>query len=360
MPVVSQERPVASGPNAGRWVLKPGQRPPFRVLYLDTYKHEDSLVTTLIDSSKWRSKIFPQSEIRVDADGKRRFYSLAPELISDEQVRVEVRDAIKRNKMDGYAREYMCCPFNPISTAWTKDLHVHYKESDAKLNSRMEVTRFVIWDPARSLQEDSCETAGLAFGVSTSEHFIWLRKEINEKMSVADQPGAAIELCMETGSRILFIEVDGADDWILQDFKDEVSRRGAPIQVIPIYARKKTVDIEYGTGKDARKRSDAKGALRYYKTKQIVHEESMKGGPLEQAQLSWPNPKKWDSLDCLGHFKRACDTINLFFQIQITAESPRFEEDERFLKDMNKRLRQFNRSGRTGHQNPSDYLRMVS
>lgn len=352
LPVVPAERPVAIGPMAGRWVLKPGERPPFRVIYLDTYKHTDSIVAELLDSPKWKSRVFPQSELRVDPDGKRRFYSLVPSFISHEQVRAEVRDAMRRGRMDGYCREFMCLPHNPANMSWTKDMFVRFKESDESLTMRADVTKFVVCDPARGTDGDNCPTGALAYGVSASEHYIWVRKEINEKIPVIEIPGRMCDLCVETGSRILFVEVDGPEDWAILDFQDEIARRCLPIHLIPLYARKKTPGVEYGSGVDARKRADAGGALRYYKAKQIAHEESLADGPLEKQCLSWPNPAGWDSLDCLGHFKRACMLINLYFHIKPAAEAG-FESDRSMMKKLREASRR--KQGNIVYLEPQDY-----
>lgn len=344
IPVTDDEQPVAIGVNAGRWNLarQPNHRPPWRWIYIDTMKHEDSLMSLLLNSRDWKSKVYPWCELREDADGKRRFYSLVPERSSHAQVRDKVRSAREDGTMNGFCREYMCLPINPVNACWTRDIYCRFRESVEQISRKMNWTRFVICDPARTVNEDSCPTGALALGVEAHEHRIAVRDEINEKIPVEMLPSRMVDFCKRTNSQILLVEVDGGEDWIRRAFMEEVARRGSNIQLLWIEARKKSVDGDYGAGVEGRKRRDAQGTLRWYKSKQIMHEESIKDGPLEKQQLSFPNPRNWDSFDCLSHLGRALDLMQIYFEYRPAVESEVSDNEQIVSLEIEKQRRAYN------------------
>ncbi len=88
---VSKKRPE---PRKNRWTgfkrNPTGWQYPWRVFYTDTLKHQDAQMAHILQSGRWRSVVFPQSELRFDeTEGKKRLFSCVPELISHEQARSE-------------------------------------------------------------------------------------------------------------------------------------------------------------------------------------------------------------------------------------------------------------------------------
>lgn len=362
IPVTSSHKPVAVGVNRGKWNTKPGEHRPWRWIFTDTMKHEDAIMALLLDpqlSPEWRGKIYPQCELRVDTDGKMRYYSLVPERFSHEQIREEVRSRKAKGNMSGFCREFMCLPINPADAMWQKDGFERYSDQLDQISRKMAWHRFVIVDPARTVGEDSCPTGMLAFGVNPHEHEVRIRDEINEKIPMEDIPRRAVDLCRRTNSETLLVEVDGGDDWIRRAFMDEVARRGANINLMWIEAKKKTVEGDYGKGKDARKRRDAQGTLRLYKAKQIRHEHKIRGGQLEQQQLSFPFPKRWDSLDCLGHLFRALDLMQIYFEFKEIAVAADGNEDNILHLEIEKHRRAYNEGRVRVYHDVDEYAHMI-
>jgi hypothetical protein len=356
IPVTDDEQPVAAGVNKGRWNLANGRRPPWRWIYIDTMKHPDSLMMQLINSYEWRTKIYPWCELRVDADGKARYYSLVPERASHMQVREKVKGERERGAMNGFYREYMCRPMNLENASWVKDGYVRYHEHDAQLSRMNAVTRFVICDPARTAESDSCPTGMLAFGIDAHEHQLWVRDEINDRLNIIDGSlsRTAIDFCVRTNSQVLLVEVDGGDDFIRREFMEAVAARGANIQLMWINAKKKTTEGEYMPGAEGRKQRDAQGTIRWYKSKQIKHEWKLKDGPLEKAQQAFPYPSEWDSLDCLGHLTRALDLMKIYFEYRAPVETGELFGDETINMETYKRIKAYNESN-PQYANVTDY-----
>lgn len=364
LPVTSSAKPVAAGVNKGRWnvaALKAGEWRPWRWIFTDTMKHEDCIMAMLLsnDAPEWRGKVYPQCELRKDADGKLRYYSLVPEWFSHQQIREEVRSRKMKGNMSGFCREFMCIPVNPADAMWQKDGFDRYSDELEGISRKMSWHRFVICDPGRTTNEDSCPTGMLALAVDPHEHQVRVRDEVNDKIEIDDVPRQAVDLCIRTRSETLLVEVDGGDDWIRRAFEDEVRRRGQNIHLLWIEAKKKTPDGEFGKGKDARKRRDAQGTLRLYRAKQIKHENKIKGGPLEQQQLSFPFPKRWDSLDCLGHFHRALDLMQIYFEHREPAKDDRSDEDNVMNLEIEKLRRAYNDGRVKQYSDVGEYNQML-
>lgn len=342
VPVTDDEQPVAVGVNAGRWNVQKSR--PWRFIYIDTMKHEDSLLALLLKSPDWKSKIYPWCVLRRDEDGKRRYYSLVPERASHAQVRMKVMSAKMDGSINGFCREYMCSPINPANECWTKDGYERYHEAHLALSRMNSVSRFVIVDPARTANDESCPTGMLAFAVDAHDHKIWVRDEINDRLSIIDGSLSrqAVDLCKRTNSQILLVEVDGGDDFIKREFMEEVARRGQNIQLMWIEAKKKSVEGDYGTGLEGRKRRDAQGLLRWYKSKQIIHEHKLKDGPLEKQQLDFPFPNGFDSLDCASHLFRAMDLMHIYFEYRAPTGDDVNELDNVINLELEKQLKAYN------------------
>ena len=341
LPCVPRKRP---NPRTNRWAPKQGDgawRPPWRIIYVDTLKHEDSQMAHILQSGQWRTKIFPQSELRRDTEGKLRFFSLVPELISHEQVRRDVSDAKAEGSMDEYCREYMCLPMDPVNAQWTRDIFKRYEERIERLNKRRDIHRFLIIDPARTSNSESCPTGMLAFGADMKHRKIWVRKEINARLSIKEIPDIALDLALEMNSRLIAVEVNGVDDWMRQAFFDAAAKRGMNVQFLFVNAPTNARG-SYGPGEEGRKRRDAAGAARRYKDGHIYHEVSLKDGPLEMQQLSFPKPARWDSLDCLGHLDRVLQQLGLFFEPVIDSKAPKFEDEDDW-GELTQQLRAANR-----------------
>jgi len=327
LPCVPRVRPSTK---SRRWYLpKQDSRPPWRIIYIDTLKHEDANMAHIFESSRWRKKVLPQCEIRTDEHGKKQLFSCVPELITNEEVRAEYRYHKNEGNEGEFFREYMCLAVNPIDAIWTRELFekIHYSDDNNTLNRAKGMHRFIICDPARTSNTSSCPTAAIAFAKNTKTGDLYLRRELNDRMEVNDIPRKVLELAIETNTRLVAIEVDGGDDWIREAFFNTAAAMGIQVQFLFINAPR-TAQGNYGTGVEGRKRRDAVGMGHYYKNGKVWHDISIKDGPLEMGLLTMPNPRRWDSIDCLGHVPRVMKEFGIYDEPTMDNDRVKFQDEE--------------------------------
>lgn len=311
---VSRKRP---NPKTNRWQRSknPLWRPPWRVIYIDTLKHEDSMMAHLLDSSEWDSIRLPQAEVREDSEGNELFFSLVPELITDEQVRAEVAYAQEHGTMDGYSREKMCLPVAPGDACWNRKMFVYYNDDDEGIQNDPQFHRMIIVDPAKTSTQRSAYTAILAVAFHLVTGNIYIRDLVNKKLSPHMILIKSFEMALATNSRIMAIEITGLEDWLKHQYEDFSTKSGLANDITFHWLTATGTSIpkgDFGTGRDAIKRARASMILPYYQQGKVLHENIIKESALEQQELSYPRPANWDALDCAGYIPKVLRDFGIF------------------------------------------------
>ncbi len=321
----TQKQPVAS---TGRWNVKPGEFPPWRVFYADTLKHEDALIAHLVEDPSWHGVVLPQCERRLCDDGKNRYFSLVPELVSNSQVREEAANAKRQNRLDTYAREKMCKPVPPEQAQWTRDGFKYYSEADVQLSLNPNVDRFIIVDPSKSATPQSDPSAALFCAADCRAGIVYLRHLLNERMMPHEFTDEVLRLSVYYNTPDIFVEHTGGSESLKHHWKNRASETlSAKPNFYWLSAHQPTRYGDYGTGKDAVKRARAAQIIPYYQMGYIYHEYSLEGSALEQQELSYPKPARWDALDCAGYVPQALEEMGRYMIPQVEKDN---DEDEDF------------------------------
>jgi hypothetical protein len=361
---VPRSRP---NPGTGKWDLRPGQLPPWRIFYMDTLKHEDANIAHLLGSSHWKSVRFPQAERRkmgVNPDGsdKYEYFSLVPEIVSHSQVRREVREAVDSGTLDQYCMEKLCIPTAPEMASWTRDSFRYYFESESPtdiiryvartgkkpanmrelLNRSPEVDRFIIVDPARTAQSKSAYTAIMGVAAYCTEQKIYIRSLVNERLETDEILDAVFAMAVSLNTRTIAVEDTGLHMHIQHLFMNGARQRGLNIEWIWLKGNNLPRTGDYGTGKDAAKRARASMIVPYYRQGQVIHEESVKNSALEMQQLSFPKAARWDALDCAGYIPQVLQAGGRYFLpkpvVEGSTEKFQFEDSEDY-GDLGRRIK---------------------
>jgi|GEM_PF-1116178 len=315
LPCVSRKRP---NPRTNRWNTV--EASDWRVFYMDTLKHEDAEIQNLLNRTDWKGVVYPQSELRQDPDGKKRYYSLVPELISHEQVRAEVKAAVQANEIDTYCREKMCLPMSPEHAEWQRDYYQYYSEAEIDLSHGVKIERFLIIDPARTKQPKSAFTAILAVAVDLDNGRIYLRDLVNERMSPKEMHDKIFEKALMFNTRVIASEATGMDEHWKYALQNEASKRGLGVEFVWLKSSGVPRTGDFGTGKNAVKCARASTMLPFYQARCVYHEYSLKHGPLEMQQLSYPKPSYWDALDCMGYIPQVLEEGGRYFESQVAED----------------------------------------
>ena len=309
-----------SVPNArtGRWDRDkndPSWKPPWRIFYQDTFKHEDSAMAHILESTEWTTRRYSKAAFKkTEVKGKEvtKWWSLVPEIISDEQIQAEVAAAEHDGQMDRFAMESMCLPVNPEFAAWTRSGYQYYSEDEMNIQYSTDYDRFIVVDPAKTSTERSDYTAILAVAANIKTGKIFFRKQIVARLEPEERLDMTIQLALDTNSKLMAIEFAGIDEILEHQYRNELSRRGLNMNIIKLQARAKPQG-DYGSGREAIKRARAGFIIPYYRKGYIYHEHSLHDGPLESQQLSYPKPARWDALDCAGYVPQVLLTMGRYF-----------------------------------------------
>lgn len=316
IPCVGRHEPDAK---TERWLRPendPFWSPPWRVIYTDSFKHEDAIMSHILQSKGWVTRRFPKAEQRPDSAGDLRWHSLVPEVVSTEKVRRDISNAKANGIFDEWCYENLCIPGSSDNCPWKQNTFQYYRERTNEfvgaegagmgmrrdIKTDRDVHRFVIVDPARSPNPRSAYTAMLAVAYDPMTGNIYLRDIINAKLSMEDIVYKSFEMARATNSTAICPEITGLNEWIQHPFMDECISGNHNVELFWLKATDAIMRSgNYGKGKEAAKRARASTLIPYYNKRRVWHEEILRNSALEQQMLSFPRPAKWDALDCAGY-----------------------------------------------------------
>ncbi len=299
LPCVSNARP-----SNGRWKRPkddPFWRPPWRIWWSDTIKHEDSCMQRLVTDPNWDISVYPKAE-KVDEDpetGKFRWNSLCPDLVTTEQMVEEINRYESQGMLNQWAKENLCVANISTRGRWQEKYFKYYAESSKSLSNTASVGKFIICDPARTVSVDSCFSAALAIGWDIKGAKIYVRRELCAKLEEGALMDALFDMAIETNTRIFAIEVTGNEGFIKR-MKMRAQNRGVAFRYCEIKA--KAIPGDWGAvGDAARKVALGAQALPLYQNGYVEHSDQVRGGMLERCERAYPDCKYWDPLDCMGY-----------------------------------------------------------
>lgn len=290
-------------------------------IYIDTIKHEDSLLELLMDSPEW-------SSIRLsicDAN----YNTLDENYMTTEEIKAEVEEHRSKGLMDLFYMERMNIPIS-IEDAVFKQEYFRYFEDEGEnlviynlseegglVKEEIPTSRLlhvVICDPAKTVQLHSAESAVVTVAVDRDSHKIFVREIFNEKVRPDALYDAMFDQVLRYKARILGVEVTSLHQFISQPIENEMRVRG----IYPTYLELKAV---------GKKPERVATLAPLYKLGYVYHNKN-NCGPLE-AQLSWfPRSKYWDVMDAFAYITKIMDEWAYYFDPEDVGDDPEMEYDD--------------------------------
>jgi predicted phage terminase large subunit-like protein len=280
----------------------------WKIVYIDTLKHEDSVLQKLLDSPEWDS-------IRLEACDD-NFKSTAPLFMSDKDVQKEWQQHVDAGQTDVFFRELRNLPISTKDSAFRQDYFHYYNlpperhgtESDLKLldvevQQDRNIETVVILDPAKTVKIHSAESAIIGIGIDLASAKVYVRDAISEKMYPDEIYDAMFGMGQRLGAKVLGIEETSLNEFIRQPIKNEMFRRGSFFELIWLKARG-------GMKKELRIRE----LVPYYRGGYIYHNASCSTiKKLEQQLLMFPRSALWDLMDCLAYLVEMLELGERYF-----------------------------------------------
>jgi len=293
----------------------------YQFIYIDTLKHEDSLLQDLLDSDEWES-------IRLDVCDD-DYNSNAPEFMTTEEIKAEVASHRKNGTLDVFYREMRNLPISTEDAVFASENFRYYREMGSyleiakssnevkverrsKLNKEFklsdihsnrirdyEVLNMIIVDPAKTVKLQSADSAIMCIGVHKESQRIFIRDTLSDKLYPDQLFSAMFDMVRKWNARVLGVEVTGLEEFIVQPILNEMQFRNVTVMFEKLKARGKKEDR-------------IAQVAPYYRNHYLYHNIET-CSKLEGQLLSFPRSKLWDLMDCLAYFIPLVDKLSWMF-----------------------------------------------
>ena len=283
----------------------------WKIVYIDTLKHEDALLQHFLDSPDWAS-------VRLEACND-DLKSTAPHFVPDKVIAAKWQAAVNADETDTFFQELRNLPISSKDAAFRRSYFKYYnvpndmgiaeydsKKLDVDVQADRNIETVILLDPAKTVKIHSAESAIMAIGVDLVSARLYIRDAISEKMYPDEIYDELFGMAMRMDAKVLGIEETSLNEFIKQPIKNEMFRRvgtktsdgknvNSFYEIIWLKARG-------GADGEKGKSLRIKELVPYYRGGYIYHNKSCATiTKLEQQLLMFPRSKLWDLMDCLAY-----------------------------------------------------------
>lgn len=304
----------------------------WRMIYIDTLKHEDALLQNLLDSPEWES-------IRLEICDD-ELNSNAPEFISTEQIKKEYEEHKEHGLLDVFAREYRNLPISTKDAVFRPEFFRYYTENGDHLLVHVpgvetpekvyvsSLTHVVLVDPAKTVKLSSADSAVIVVGIGRASRKIFVREVVAGKFEPDQLMDAMFTAVKDYKAMILAVETTSLERWISQPIENEMRVRS----IFPIF---------YSLSASATKKAERVAALSpFYRLGYMYHNKN-ECQKLESQLLMFPRSKLWDVMDGLSHLIKVLDEFAYYFDPQDLGPEDDEEEFAELLAEDDDPVREF-------------------
>lgn len=280
----------------------------WKIIYIDTLKHEDSLLQDLLDSKDWES-------VRLEICND-NLEPTAPEIMSQAEITAAYESHEMLGMLDVFYREFRNLPIATANAAFQQKYFKYYDEADI---AQKKLENVVIVDPAKTTNMNSADSAVVGIGIDTFGNSLYVRDIDSGKKHPDELYDAAINMCIRLNARVLAVEVTSLNEFITQPFKNELARRGLHyIEFIELKAR---------GGSNAQSKEQRVRALVPYYRQGLIHHKREACHKLEAQLMAFPRAKLWDVMDATAYIVELLDIGSRFFEPPADADDYDFDDD---------------------------------
>ena len=291
-------------------------------IYIDTIKHEDSLLVDLIESPDWAS-------IQL-AICDSNYKSFDTNYMTDAEVMEEVEEHRRLGTLDSFYMERMNIPIASEDAVFKQEYFKYFEDQMDKLlvhnpvNGEIEEIRtynllhVTIVDPAKTVKLKSADSAVITVAIDRVSKKIFVRETFSDKVYPDELYDEMFRQVKLYNSFILGYETTGLSEFIKQPIENECRIRNMYPMLLELVAKRGV----HEKGKAERIATLAP----LYRLGYMYHNKN-NSGKLEGQLLGFPRSKLWDTMDALAYITYIMDKHAVYFDPSDDAqEEP--EEDE--------------------------------
>ena len=226
--------------------------------------------------------------------------------MKQEDLDKEVAEHRRLHIMDVFSREFMSTPVSKEDAAFKQSYFRRYRETDKEFQDKLEagnIESILLCDPSKSAKMHNASSAIVIYGIDGSSEMVYLRGVYSGFWTPSELYKWIIDKAVQFGVSVIGIETTGIDMFITQPFRDYMASRKVFFQFEELRAKSGKGEL---AGLVGGKKGRARGLLPYYERGLIIHNEAC-CGPIEQALMSFPRPKRWDVIDAASYLPYILD-----------------------------------------------------
>lgn len=274
----------------------------WEMFYIDTLKHDDSLMATLLEASDW-----DKTTVAICDDN---YKSLAPEFMSDIDIMKDVESYREKGLLDVFAREVMCKSIAKEDAIFRPEFFKYYEENEQWFKELIpSLINVVLVDPAKTAKASSAETGFIVWGIDLIGGRLFLRYAAGERIHQDEQINRALELCRLFNARVLGVECTGSGEYVTYPYMNAAIQARMAIEVIPLTAKAGKGEFS-GPGGGKLMRISTMAV--YYRTGKVYHNKTT-SGQMEMQLLTFPRGKRVDVIDAAAYITEMLDIGGRFF-----------------------------------------------
>ena len=259
----------------------------WKVVYIDTLKHEDSLLQLLLESKDWEG-------IRLEAFDD-NYDPTAPEFMDKEEIMKERDSHKEKGILDVFFREYRNLPIATEDASFKAEHFQYYDEPEL---DKTTIETILLVDPAKTAKMQSSDSALVVVGLDYETCRIYVRDIVAGKMYPDELYDHMFLLKARYNIHTIGIEVTGLEEFIKQPIKNEIVKRGPMFAFEPIWLKARGGPADSGNQKGKAKRIAA--LVPFYRQGYIFHNKHC-CDILESQLLMFPRSKRWDVMDAFAY-----------------------------------------------------------
>lgn len=288
------------------------------VFYIDTIKHQSSLLVDLLDNPGWKNLCIDICTDEIE--------SLAPEFISTAELRKEYEEHKKDDTLDVFFMERRNIPAPPEARKFSAKMWSYYKETPEIDWRGWE--HVVLVDPARRKGSRNANTAIAGVSVNVLKRKVRIRDLINKQLDPDEQVRETYDMAKRIKARVIGLEVTGGDEYILFPFKNYATANGIFCEIIELKS-------PGGLDNDDSKYRRIMSLFPMYSAGAVEHNDNGCCQSLESQLLSLPRPRRWDAMDVVSRVVAMMEEGGRYFCHGEVAEKEYEKEFQDLMKTEN-------------------------
>jgi len=290
-------------------------RDDWQLAYLDTHKHEDSVIARLLAlRSGWEKHRMPMCD--------ENYKTMMHPYITQDRVDEMVEEARENDTLDEFARECMCVSINQEGAKFQRTYFRHYDEEmpteqgiPAVANDRS-IQNLILCDPAKTTGDKSCRSALVVWGIDRARRRFYLRHIDKGRY----HPSELIKRYLDAAERyhcvVGGIEITGLEEFIKWPMQQAMIERSMYMPVVWCKARG---------------RKETRGGMleTIYQRGQVWHNNAIKH-LIEVSLLSYPRPAEWDVIDAAAYLFEVMEQGKAYLTGDSASEDTDAEDEAAF------------------------------